>query len=189
MEGLLALDREWFLAINHGLAARWLDLLFYAITYLGNGVAIAVLALPLVFVWDRPRLWRVVALAVIALAAGGLLVLAIKWGVGRPRPPVDPELLGTGVRALIDLGSNSFPSGHAQTAAGAAMIFGLIYRRLWLTLPLILVAALVGLSRIYLGVHFPLDVIVGFALGALVALGAWLALGARFGLRERREPG
>jgi len=184
VEALLALDREGFLAINHGLAASWLDLLFLAVTLLGHGVAVVVIALPLIFVWDRPRFWRVVGLAVIALAAGGLLVQLIKWGVARPRPLADADLVGAGVRALIDLKSNSFPSGHAQTAAGAAVIFGLLYRRLLLILPLCLLAALVALSRVYLGVHFPLDVLAGFALGAGVSLGAWFGLGARFSLRE-----
>ena len=189
MEALLAWDRELFLQINSGLAATWLDMLFLVITNLGHGVAVALIALPLVWVWDRRRFWRAVGLVLLALVAGGLLVQAIKIGVARPRPPADPELVGAGVRALLGLGSRSFPSGHAQTAAGAAMIFGLLYPRLHVALPLSVLALLVGLSRIYLGVHFPLDVLVGFVLGAAISFIAWLALGSRFGLRERGDPG
>ena len=66
------------------------------------------------------------------------------------------------------------PSGHAATAFAAAVAVGVIYPRLrW---PLVCVAGLVALSRVYLGVHYWLDVVVGCALGTAVGLGvAWSA--------------
>ncbi|MCU7820596.1 phosphatase PAP2 family protein [Kitasatospora sp. DSM 101779] len=118
------------------------------------------------------------------LAAGQLLRTLIMHGTGRPRPPV------AGWAATAS--GFSFPSGHTFTSATA---FGLLAwaigrhlaaigrppaaRRRW-TVLLLGVAALVGLSRVYLAVHWPLDILGGWLLAA-----GWLALGA---LLARRIP-
>jgi undecaprenyl-diphosphatase len=116
----------------------------------------------------------------VGLAAG--LTALIKDLVDRARPAIaDPA-----IEALVATpASPSFPSGHAATAFAAAIAVGAFYPRLrW---PLLGMAALVGLSRIYLGVHYWLDVLAGAALGTLLALAVvWtlrrgLARLARFG--------
>ncbi len=66
--------------------------------------------------------------------------------------------------------SYSFPSSHAANIAASMLFLGLVYRR-WIA-PLVAIAAIVSLSRIYVGVHWVSDVVVGAALGALIA---WLA--------------
>jgi membrane-associated phospholipid phosphatase len=84
-----------------------------------------------------------------------------------------PALADPSLTALVSTpDSPSFPSGHAMTAFAAAAAVGVFHPRLrW---PLYGLAALVGLSRIYLGVHFTLDVLVGSALGIGVGLAvAW----------------
>ena len=64
--------------------------------------------------------------------------------------------------------SSSMPSGHATTAFAAAVAVGLVHPRLrW---PLLVLAALVAVSRVWLGVHYLTDVIAGAALGTSVAL-------------------
>jgi undecaprenyl-diphosphatase len=82
---------------------------------------------------------------------------------------VRPALADPGIVALVPTPeSASFPSGHAATAFAAAITAGAFYPRLrW---PLIGLAVLVGLSRIYLGVHYVLDVLAGAALGVAVGL-------------------
>jgi undecaprenyl-diphosphatase len=107
------------------------------------------------------------AAGTIAVLLGSVLSGGIKELVGRARPPVaDP-----GVIALSSLPDTpSFPSGHATTAFAAAAAVGLFYPRL--RVPLYAVAALVGLSRVYLGVHYTLDVVGGAALGIALGLGA-----------------
>lgn len=65
----------------------------------------------------------------------------------------------------------SFPSGHATNITASMLFLGLVYRR-WIV-PLLAVAALVSLSRIYIGVHWPADVAAGVALGALLAWGGY----------------
>lgn len=97
------------------------------------------------------------------------MVAATKDAVGRLRPAIaDP----TFEALVVTPSSASFPSGHAATAFAAAVAVGVIYPRLrW---PLVFIAGLVALSRVYLGVHYWLDVIVGCALGTAVGLGvAW----------------
>ena len=85
--------------------------------------------------------------------------------VDRARPPVaDPGLDPVGAIPA----SASFPSGHSATAFATAVAVGLVYPRL--RLPLLALAALVALSRVYLGMHYSTDVLAGTALGVAVGL-------------------
>ena len=125
---------------------------------------------------DRRRVPFTAAGATAAILLGSLLSGAIKELVGRVRPPVaDPNVIALG--ALPD--TPSFPSGHATTAFAAAAAIGALHPRL--RVPLYALAALVGLSRIYLGVHYTLDVVAGAALG--VALGLAVAWTIRRSMR------
>ena len=116
------------------------------------------------------------------LAAGcavtaSLLVALLKESFDRERPPLaDP-----GTDALVPLpDSPSFPSGHAATAFAAAAAVSALHPRL--RLPLYGIAVLVALSRVYLGVHFLLDVVAGALLGVAIGYGAvrlWRRVGWR----------
>lgn len=100
-----------------------------------------------------------------------LLALVLKMTLDRRRPyetvaEADPLL-----RASV---GNSLPSGHAATSFAGAIVLGYLFRR---ALPgLIVLATLVALSRIYVGVHYPSDVLAGAALGSVVALAVVAAL-------------
>jgi undecaprenyl-diphosphatase len=116
-----------------------------------------------------------------ALAATGLasvLAHGLKEIFGRERPPeVDP-----GLGSLVPIpGNSSFPSGHSATAFAAATAVAVLCPRLR---PFALaIAAAVALSRVYLRVHFPLDVVVGALIGGGVGL-----LCALLALRIVRSP-
>ena len=116
----------------------------------------------LAIVWRRP--WFFVALVTATLAADGLSLLLRQW-IGRDRPPLvypDP-------RPLVGVPhSGAFPSGHAASAFAAATVIAWASRRL--AIPVYALATLVAWSRVYVGVHWPLDVIGGAALGTLVAI-------------------
>jgi undecaprenyl-diphosphatase len=122
--------------------------------------------------------------AAASVGIGSLVVAMVKESVDRPRPEhADPAINA----AVATPESPSFPSGHTATAFAAAAVVGAFYPRLrW---PLYSLAALVGLSRIYLGVHFTLDVVAGAILGLTIGLG--LVLIGRKGhalLAARRAP-
>jgi membrane-associated phospholipid phosphatase len=122
------------------------------------------------------------ALSTISYFASGGIGELLKRAFERPRPPlVDPA-----VHPLVAVpDSYSMPSGHAATAFAAAVAVGLFHRRLrwWL----FALAALVALSRVWLGVHYLTDVIAGAALGTAVAVALWLV--ARSAVSASRRGG
>jgi membrane-associated phospholipid phosphatase len=107
--------------------------------------------------------------AALALALVTAIVSAIKEAVDRTRPALSDPTVQT---VVTTPDTPSFPSGHTATAFACAVAIGAICPRLrW---PLIGLAALVGSSRVYLGVHYGLDVLAGAALGTAVGLAsAW----------------
>ena len=118
-------------------------------------------------------------LAALALVVASVASGALKAVVDRARPPLDPG----GLTALVTLpGDASFPSGHATTAFAAAGVVALLHPRL--RTPALGLAALVALSRVYLGVHHPSDVLAGAALGLAIAALA-VAAGRRFAALAR----
>ena len=114
----------------------------------------------------------------VSLAAAVVLNCMTKNLVLRRRPYFDH----TGIRCLkpVESGADiydlraqgySFPSGHSSTAAAAYPSVALGRPRRWLTTVAVLLPLLVGLSRVCLGVHYPTDVLAGWALGLLAAFG------------------
>jgi undecaprenyl-diphosphatase len=106
---------------------------------------------------------RATVAALGAVAAAGVFVTVLKLLVDRARPPV------AGIDAVgVIPASASFPSGHAATAFAAAVAVGLFYPKL--RRPLLVLAAVVALSRVYLGVHYASDVLAGSLLGVVLGL-------------------
>ncbi|HEU5278812.1 MAG TPA: phosphatase PAP2 family protein [Gaiellaceae bacterium] len=110
------------------------------------------------------RRWGVFGLTVIAVALADWSAMGMKALVDRQRPPLRYSEPKTLVPVPHDA---SFPSGHAATSFAAATILVFSFPRL---APfLYLLAAAVAFSRVYVGVHYPLDVVGGALLGVLVA--------------------
>lgn len=111
------------------------------------------------------RLPSALMLVTAGVLSADMLALGLKLLGGRDRPFIaDPEqdpLVGTS----LDL---SFPSGHAATSFAGATLLAWYAPRL--TVPLYALAALVAWSRVYVGVHYPLDIVGGAILGAAVAI-------------------
>lgn len=180
IRGLLSLDRSLLLAI-HRLSNPLLDSLMIFITYLGSRYVVAILFLLAFVVFAYRRLWQsVLSLTVVTIGAG-FIDLVMKAESARPRPLFFRVIPATGF---------SFPSGHALLATVFyGMIAFILYTRARSKVSRILVVSstaalvlLIGFSRLYLGVHWPSDVLGGYIVGLL-----WLFLSIRaLHLVERR---
>ena len=156
---LPTLNRFLFYHIN-GFHFRWLDTIMLPITYCGDGTVLSLVALGL---W-RLRGWRKFLKLVLILISAGILVQIIKYFFPSPRP----SLVFSNIHVLGPvLKAGSFPSGHAASTFGLVSFvsgeFPKLQTLLWI------VAILIGFSRIYVGAHFPADVIFGAGLGYLLA--------------------
>ncbi|HEU0303969.1 MAG TPA: phosphatase PAP2 family protein [Gaiellaceae bacterium] len=140
----------------------WLDALVVGLTYAGtHGALWIALGIVAAFALRRPWLALLVPSAVVVadLASSGL-----KHAVGRARPEHALE----GLDPLVTTPSSpAFPSGHAATSFAAAVVLSVALPRL--APAFLALAALVAYSRLYVGVHFPLDVLAGALVGAAVA--------------------
>ena len=119
------------------------------------------MAIVLAIAWRRPNVFLLVATTALTTS---FITSLFKYAVQRDRPPtvvLDPEPL-VGVPT-----TSSFPSGHTSTSFACAYVISRLAPRL--TVYVYALAALIGFSRIYVGVHYPLDVLAGAVLGLVVA--------------------
>ncbi|NYB27990.1 MAG: phosphatase PAP2 family protein [Methanobacteriaceae archaeon] len=160
-----------FYLINGGLENSFFNFIMPLLTNFGNFFVWAIICL-LIYLFGG-RLGREVAvLGLLALILSNVLVILLKFIIAEPRP----FLALPNVDLLTPESGSSFPSGHTASVFAAATAIGLKYhqkakgKKYWLIYPLLLFAMAVGFSRIYVGVHYPYDVIVGALLGVICAL-------------------
>jgi len=170
---VLELDRDAFLwVVEH--RAGTLDPLFVGLSLAGYAGLVWIALAAGLAARARTRILAAAALTAACVWTADLLSLGIKALVERPRPfralPGVDTLLGGTV-------GTSFPSGHAATSVAGAAIIMLLARR---ALPaLALLALAIAYSRVYVGAHYPLDVLGGAALGGAVAFAFVLGLRLR----------
>jgi undecaprenyl-diphosphatase len=156
---------------------------FVGLSLIGYGGLIWIALAPAVARVVGAPLLRTTGLVIASVWASDLTASLIKAAVDRPRPferiPEADPLLGGIV-------GNSFPSGHAATSAAGALVLSLVAPRLAPYLALL--AGAIAFSRIYVGVHYPLDVLAGALLGFAVASAVLAAVRLLLPTSKGRRP-
>lgn len=154
----------FFLTIfNRNIKCKSLDILMPVATYIGSSAFMAVLCIFL-FLDPDPVLHSTGIKCAAALITSGLFVQIVKRSVNRIRPFL--KFTNLNIRK-IGIDEYSFPSGHTTAAFTAAVMLSLC---LPYSYAFMSVACLVGISRMYLGVHYPTDVMAGVFIGTITSL-------------------
>ncbi|MBB4152619.1 undecaprenyl-diphosphatase [Sphingomonas jinjuensis] len=168
-------DRAIILGLRSWGGPSWLPRFLADVTALGGGDVLTLIVVIAAGALLVKRLWLTALALVAASLSGAWLIELVKNHVVRARPDI--------VEHLVSAKGYSFPSGHATASAivylTLAALVGQVtpdraLRRYGLIVAVLLVG-LIGTSRVYLGVHWPSDVLAGWSLGTLWALGWWLA--------------
>ncbi len=153
------------------LATTWLDYVFGGITYLGSEYFYLAALCLLYWCVDVRGTLRLFVVFLSSVYLSG----AVKEIVAAPRPfQAYPELIRP--RFVETAPDPSFPSAHAMDAVVFWGYLGMVLRRRWLYIVAVVVVLLIALSRLYLGLHWPLDVLGGLVLGLLLLGFAYIVL-------------
>lgn len=174
LQWLESLDKQLFTAINSGWIAGWLDPFMLLLRNPVAWVPLYIVILVWSFLKMKPWFWWFLALTLLtfAITDAGSSALLKPW-LGRIRPCYDADLQQT-VRSLVGCGGRySMPSSHAANHFGLAMFWyravllvtGKRWHWVWIW------ALMIGYAQVYVGKHFPCDIIIGAILGMLAGWG------------------
>lgn len=162
--------------LSDPLGPAWLEQAVRDVTALGSSAVLVLISVAVIGFLVLERKPRTIGFLLLAVVGGLLLSLLLKAGFGRPRP----DFLAHGQTVY----TASFPSGHSMNAAIVYLTLGTILAqahrnravKVYVLGTALVITALVGLSRIYLGVHWPTDVLAGWSAGAAWSVLCWLLI-------------
>ena len=159
--------------LSDPIGPAWLQIMFRDITALGGPTVVTLIAVAVIgfLLIDGKRFAALLMLA--SVGGGAVLSSVLKLGIDRPRPDL--------VAHLVEVSTASFPSGHAMLSAVIYLTLGALLSRvegprrvkIYVLTVAVLLTFLIGLSRIYLGVHWPTDVLAGWCAGSAWAMLCW----------------
>lgn len=163
-------DISILLYIQEHIRKEWMNGFWRAITFLGDGGWFWILLAVVLLIMKKTR--KAGAAAAIALVIGALITnVCLKNMVARVRPYDTYSALIPIVTKPIDW---SFPSGHTCASFASAFVYFRLLPKKY-GIPALVLACMIAFSRLYLGVHYPTDVLVGFLIGLLASvLAAWM---------------
>ena len=160
--------------LSNPIGPEWVETMCRDLTSLGSPAVLTLITIAAVsYLWIDGK--RATALfAALSIIGGAVLVSLLKFGFARPRPEL--------ISHLVNVSSFSFPSGHATMAAVTYLTLGVLLARvqkrrrmkLYVLVIASILVLLVGFTRVYLGVHWPTDVLAGWCIGTAWAAGCWL---------------
>lgn len=172
-------------AENAGSGSAWLVNSMRTLTTLSAGTVVTAISIAVAVLLAARRQWGWLIVLLAAVIGEALITDFLKTLFDRERPDV--------LTHLVRVSNESFPSGHASSAAALYLPLGLLATkfakrpaaRAYILTGAVALVFLIGVSRVYLGVHYPSDVVAGWCVGAAWASAAWLAverLGGRAGI-------
>jgi undecaprenyl-diphosphatase len=166
---LLHIDAQLFSFFNHTIANPAVDAVFTVITN-GRFWIVPGIAAALIFLYfQRRKAAVVIALAILTVSVSDPVCNRIIKPQFHRMRPCDPRVHIDDGRFLLGRKSSaSFPSSHAMNMFAQAMLFSLVFRRKRVGISAFAFASAIGFSRIYVGVHYPLDVFCGAVFGMIV---------------------
>ena len=162
------LNTEIFYFINNNLSNPYFDLIMPQLTNLGGFLSLLIICILAILIfrhYNKEKYLRISKLCLYALLLSGAIVACLKLGVVEERPF---KVLSHANQLVVPSEPNSFPSGHTSSTFSVVTV---LVHELWknkrLVIILISFSLILAFSRVYCGVHYPLDVVVGAMAGIL----------------------